>query len=207
MLQTRSLKLHIFCTFLKCIIFLLGTGSLHAQSLFHAYHTKVAQTATDYVGKYADLIIVVGEGKQLEFTRQTNYAPLWHVLDKSYRVDEFFPERTPDYSFEYSFVRLLEEGPDKIVVHWRYVPDISLLKKANENIDPLFIQGFTNVVHEIFTIYPSGKVSREVLDARSTSIDAWENPKIRHEQILFLNEDGIDHGKVGWSEMEEPKAK
>lgn len=207
MLQTRSLKLHIFCTFLKCIIFLLGTGSLHAQSLFHAYHTKVAQTATDYVGKYADLIIVVGEGKQLEFTRQTNYAPLWHVLDKSYRVDEFFPERTPDYSFEYSFVRLLEEGPDKIVVHWRYVPDISLLKKANENIDPLFIQGFTNVVHEIFTIYPSGKVSREVLDARSTSIDAWENPKIRHEQILFLNEDGIDHGKVGWSEMEEPKLK
>ena len=62
----------------------------YGQSLFYAYHTKVAQTATDYVGKYADLIIVMGEGKQLEFTRQTNYAPLWRVFDKSCNVDEFF---------------------------------------------------------------------------------------------------------------------
>ena len=210
MLQTISLKLYFFCTFLKYLILLLGTvygSELHAQSLFHAYHTKVAQTATDYVGKYADLIIVIGEGKQLEFTRQTNYAPLWRVFDRSYNVDEFFPERTPDYSFEYSYVRLLEESPEKIVVHWRYVPDILLLKKANQNIDPLLIQGFTNVVHEIFNIYPSGRVLREVLDARSTSIDAWENPKIRHEQKLLLTNEGIDHGKVSWSEMEKPKIK
>ena len=210
MLPTIRLRLYFFFSSLKNLIFLLVAVygfELDAQSLFYAYHTKVAQTATDYVGKYADLIIVVGEGKQLEFTRQTNYVPLWRVLDKSYRVDEFFPERTFDYSFEYSFVRLLEEGPDKIVVHWRYVPDISILKKANENIDPLFIKGFTNVVHEIFTIYPTGKVLREVLDARSTSIDAWENPKNRHEQILFLTANGIEHGRVAWSEMEKPKLK
>jgi hypothetical protein len=210
MLPTIRLSLYFFFSSLKNLIFLLVVVygfELHAQSLFYAYHTKVAQTATDYVGKYADLIIVLGEGKQLEFTRQTNYVPLWRVLDKSYRVDEFFPERTFDYSFEYSFVRLLEEGPDKIVVHWRYVPDISILKKANENIDPLFIKGFTNVVHEIFTIYPTGKVLREVLDARSTSIDAWENPKNRHEQIFLLTAKGIEHGRVAWSEKEKPKLK
>ena len=92
------------------------------------------------------------------------------------------------------------------MVHWRYVPDILLLKKANENIDPLFIQGFTNVVHELFTIYPSGRVIRKAFDARSTSIDAWENPKIRHEQKLLLTNEGIDHGKA-LSEMDPPKLK
>ena len=208
MLQILRVSLYFIFSSLKYLIFLLGAVygfELHAQSLFYAYHTKVAQTATDYVGKYADLIIVIGEGRQLEFTRQTNYAPLWRVFDKSYNVDEFFPERTPDYSFEYSFVRLLHKSKDKIVVHWRYVPDILLLKKANENIDPLFIKGFTNVIHEIFTIYPSGRVIRKVLDARSTSIDAWENPKIRHEQKLLLTNEGIDHGKVSWSEMDKLK--
>ena len=70
------------------------------------------------------------------------------------------------------------------------------MKEANEKLDPTFIQGFTNVVHEIFTIYPSGKVEREVLDARSTGFDAWKNPNSIHRQILHLSDEGINHGKV-----------
>ena len=123
------------------------------------------------------------------------------TLGNSYLVDEFVPERTPDYSFEFSYVRLLEENPNKIVVHWRYVPDIQLMKEANEKLDPTFIQGFTNVVHEIFTIYPSGKVEREVLDARSTGFDAWKNPNSIHRQILHLSDEGINHGKVTWGDI------
>ena len=61
MKQTIRLKIHFFYIFLKFLMCFLVLGSWlesHAQSLFYAYHTKVAQTATDYVGKYADLIIV-----------------------------------------------------------------------------------------------------------------------------------------------------
>jgi hypothetical protein len=124
---------------------------------------------------------------------------------KSYMFDEFFPERTPDFSIEYSYVRLLEEGPDKIVVHWRYVPDIQILKDANERLDPTFIEGFTTVVHEIFTIYPSGKVDRAVMDARSTTFDTWKDPGIIHRQYLQLSEWGIEHGKVDWGDEEAPR--
>jgi hypothetical protein len=180
-------------------------NNVYAQSPFYAYHTKVAHTATDYVGKYADLIVVLGEGKQLEFTRKTQYAPLWVILGNSYKVDEFVPERTPDYSLEYSFVRLLDESLDKIVVHWRYVPDIELMDEANERLDPTFMQGFTNVVHEIFTIYPSGKVEREVLDARYTEFDAWKNPNSRHRQTLQLSDEGVHHGKVTWGDAGEQR--
>jgi len=187
--------------YLLLLVFTLVLNNVHAQSPFYAYHTKVNQTSTDFVGKFADLIVVLGECKQLEFTRKTQYAPLWVTSGNSYKVDEFVPERTPDYSLEYSFIRLLEEGPDKIVVHWRYVPDIQLMKEANDKLDPTFIEGFTNVVHEIFTIYPSGKVEREVLDARSTGFDAWKNPNSIHRQNLQLSDEGIDHGKVTWGDV------
>jgi hypothetical protein len=41
---------------------------VYAQNNFYAYHTKLSHTSTDYFGKYADLIVSFGEGKQLEFT-------------------------------------------------------------------------------------------------------------------------------------------
>jgi len=62
--------------YLLLLVFTLVLNNVHAQSPFYAYHTKVNQTSTDFVGKFADLIVVLGECKQLEFTRKTQYAPL-----------------------------------------------------------------------------------------------------------------------------------
>jgi hypothetical protein len=165
---------------------------------FYAYHTKVSHTSTDYVGKYADLIVVLGEGRQLEFTRRTNYIPRWVTPLGIYLMDEFFPERDPDYNLEYCYVRLLEEGPDKIVVHRRYVPDIKMMEEANSRLDPLFIGGFTNVVHETYTIYPTGRVERLVKDARDTKYYTWIKEDFAHAQTLELKEDGITYGPVNW---------
>ncbi len=176
-------------------------GQVRAQSRsreFYAYHTKVNHTSTDYFGKYADLIVVFGEGKQLEFTRQTNYTPRWVTPSGTYIMDEFFPERDVDFTFDYNYVRLIEECPDKIVVHWHYVPDIKLMEEANGQPDPLSICGFTNVVHEIFTIYPSGKLERNVKDGRDTKYYTWVREDFTHYQVLELSDEGINYGSVKW---------
>jgi hypothetical protein len=200
----------------KNLLFLVFIGVfavlyVGAQDKFYAYYTKVSHTSTDYFGKYADLIVSMGEGKKLEFTRKTQYIPIWVTPSGTYMVDEFFPERDKDSYFNYSYVRLIEESPEKIIVHWRYMPDLKIIEEANENLEPTFIEGFTNVVHEIFTIYPSGKVEREVKDARESTYDTWISKDFAHRQTLHLKDDGIEHGSVSWGnpeiEFPEPVAK
>jgi hypothetical protein len=77
---------------------------VYAQNNFYAYHTKLSHTSTDYFGQYADLIVSFGKGKQLEFTRQTNYVPRWKTPSGVYLIDEFFPGRDMDYDFDYNYV-------------------------------------------------------------------------------------------------------
>ena len=177
---------------------LLYAGDLFGQQKFYAYHTKVIHSSTDYFGKYADLIVVLGEGRQLEFTRRTQYLPRWVTPQGSFLVDDFFPGRDPDYEFNYNYVRLMEASEERIVVHWRYIPNIETINKANAALDPTFMEGFTSAVHEMFTIHPSGLVEREVRDARGSSYESWVNPEYGDKQKLQLNEDGIVHGSVTW---------
>ena len=66
---------------------MLSVESLYCQKKFFAYHTKTNHTATDYLGKYPDLIVVIGKN-QLEFTRKTSYSPLWATTEKKYLIDE-----------------------------------------------------------------------------------------------------------------------
>lgn len=169
-------------------------------SPFYAYHTKLVHTSTDYFGQYADLIVVIGEGSQLEFTRRTGYLPKWVTKQGNYLVDDFFPGRDADPEFNYNYVRLIENSAEKIVVHWRYIPTIKTVEKANEQLNPTALEGFTAAVHEFFTIYPSGKVERMVKDARGTSYDSWHNPNQAHHQILELKENRIIHGSVKWGD-------
>jgi hypothetical protein len=165
---------------------------------FYAYYTKVQQSATDYFGKFPDLIVVLEEGKQLEFTRQTGYQPLWKTANGSYLIDDLFPGRDKDYEFNYTYVRLIDENDDQIVVHWRYYPDIQVLTQANRELNSLIPQGFLGVVHEIFTIKPDGTIEREIKEAKGTTSAQWKSPKLASTQTLKLKDDGIDHGKVNW---------
>ncbi len=189
------------------LVLIAFSGGLAAQqpSQFYAYHTKLVHTSTDFFGKYADLIIVLGEGKQLEFTRRTQYAPQWVTASGAFPVDAFFPGRDIDYAFNYNYVRLLEESPDKIVVHWRYMPDIDQIDEANARLEPTFMEGFTNVVHELYTIYPDGKVEREVKDARGSRIEAWEEDDYAHRQTFYLKESGIEYDPVSWGDSQLPE--
>ena len=180
----------LFCIFL--------TFPLKAADDFYAYYTKVQHSATDYFSKYSDIIVVLGEGKQLEFTRKTGYLPLWKTTNGTYLVDDFFPGRDPDYNFYYNYVRLIESSAEKIIVHWRYIPDIETLNEANINLDPLTQHGLTGVVHEQFTIYPNGDVEREIKEAKDTRYEDWIHPDNITRQTLKLLDDGINHSPVHW---------
>ncbi|UII79884.1 LamG domain-containing protein [Flagellimonas sp. CMM7] len=179
------------------LAFLLFGIEVSGQDNFYAYHTKVQHSPSDYVGKYADLIVVLGENK-LEFTRQTGYLPKWTTSSHSFLVDDFFPEKDIDTNFEYSYVRLLEESNEQIIVHWRYVKDIEIFKRANKNLDSKFEQGLTHVVHEIFTIYPNGKVERQVKDATGSSYNSWSSKEYADRQTFTLSNSGIDYSPVEW---------
>ena len=157
------------------LVLILLPVHVRSQNNFFAYHTKLSHTSTDYFGQYADLIVSFGKGKQLEFTRQTNYVPRWKTPSGVYLIDEFFPGRDMDYDFDYNYVRLIEDGPERIVIHWRYIPDIELLERSNEELNVTLIEGFTSAVHELFTIYPDGHVERLVKNANGTTFRDWNN--------------------------------
>jgi hypothetical protein len=188
----------LLIVFISVMFICLSLQSAPAADKFYAYYTKVQQSATDYLGKYPDIIVVMEEGKQLEFTRQTGYQPLWKTPSGSFLVDDLFPARDKDYEFNYTYVRLIEENDDKIVVHWRYFPDIQILTQANRELNPMIPQGFLGVVHEIFIIKPDGTVEREIKEAKGTNSEQWINPNLATKQTLKLMDDGIDHGKVKW---------
>lgn len=179
------------------LTFLMGS-CLFAGSDFYAYHTKVQHSATDYFGKYADIIVVLGPDRQLEFTRRTGYQPLWKTEQGSWLIDDLYPGRDRDFEFFYNYVRLIEDSPEKKVVHWRYMPDLQAIKQANAEKNPLVRAGFLGVVHEFFTIYPDGRVERLVKDARNTSARDWKNPHLRIRQEIKLTENGVEHGHVDW---------
>ena len=180
------------------LIWLTTVAGAFADGDFYAYHTKVQHSATDYLGKYADLIVVTPGGK-LEFTRQTGYLPRWRTVSGTYLVDDLFPGRDQDYEFNYNYIRLMEATPEKIVVHWRYFKDIQTLERANQELNSLHPHGFQGAVHEFYTIYPDGRVIRKVLESNeNTRISDWNSDRLATIQKLELTAGGIDHGKVQW---------
>lgn len=179
-------------------VFVCPVSTLNADSDFYAYYTKVSQSATDYMGKYPDIIVVLGKDRQLEFTRQTGYLPRWRTATVDATIDDLLPGRDPDHLFYYSYVRLMENSPEKIVVHWRYYADITTLDLANRALDPMTLHGFTGVVHELYTIYPDGTVERELREAAGTRAADWRNPESRTTQTIKLTSSGIEYGRVNW---------
>ncbi len=182
----------------KILCFVLFVSTPVNASNFYAYHTKLQHSATDYLGGYSDLVVVLGKDKQLEFPRKTGYQPLWCTPTFTGQIDDFFPDRDKDYNFYYTYVRLIENSPEKIIVHLRYYKDTQTLKKSIQELDSVIQHGFTGVVHELFTIYPNGTIDRLVKAADKTRSEDWNHPGFGIKQKITLTDHAIDHSKVDW---------
>ena len=164
---------------------------------FYAFHTDLKHDGKAH-DKYKDLVVVLDKGKWLEFSRNSAYRPLWHTASGTYPVDEFYPDRDLDTHLEYTYVRLIESTPEKIIVHWSYIPDIERINAINESLDPVDIYGFRAAVHELFTIYPDGKLKREMRNASGTRLVDWLDPETVTRQEILLTDKGIEHGEIEW---------
>ncbi len=127
-------------------------------------------------GKYADLVVNVAAGRRLVFARSSGYLPYYKTPNGKFPLKPL-AECRPDPMCLCSYVRVVESQPERIVVHWRHVPDPASVV-------------MTEVVHEYFAITPDGKVRREVR-VGTTRLDDFNDPANVTVQQLRLTDDGV----------------
>jgi len=164
---------------------------------FYAYHTDLIQGKEPF-NKYKDLVVVVGDGKRIEFSRESGFQPRWVTPSGTFKVNEFFPDKDKDSNLDYSYVRLLESNAEEITIHRRYIPDIEQISSLNKALDPVHIYGLQAAVHELYMISRDGTVRREMKDARGTRREDWLDPLTVTRQRLLLQDHGIEHGEIQW---------
>ncbi|MHC4690619.1 MAG: LamG-like jellyroll fold domain-containing protein [Planctomycetota bacterium] len=125
-------------------------------------------------GHLSDIVVNVGGSGQFVFSREKSYLPYWQTAEGKWFVDEVI-EREIDEMCLYSYVRIIEQDEEKVIVHWRYVPNLGNA-------------GFTGVVHEIFTVLSDGTVNRKIRKP-TQRVDEWKGTS----EILKLKEDGIEN--------------
>jgi hypothetical protein len=127
-------------------------------------------------GRYADLVVNVGGAGRLVFSRATGYLPYLQTARARF---PFRPlaECREDPLCLCSHVRLVEDLPGRIVVHWRHVPDPASVI-------------MTDVVHEYFIVTPDGRVRREVRTGTERQ-DDFNDPANVTVQELLLSPEGV----------------
>jgi hypothetical protein len=151
------------------------------DSDFYVYHTKLPGKVTEYslqqgAQKFRDVVVQMKDG-QFIFSAAESYKPYWKTEDGTFSVEELI-DRDPDKQCFYTWVRVLEKSPDKIIVHWRYYDKL-------ENIT------FASTIHEYFEITPSGKITRRVVEGRE-KLDEYKDPGNVITQIIQLSNNGIE---------------
>ena len=180
-------------------LFLVMTLCAHAQpSSFYAYYTRLDYDDRNNTGKYADLVVNVGTTGKFVFSREYGYLPYWqpsgtkHFVDRILPVNGDGPAERPDKINKCSYVRLIENSPDRIVVHWRYAPDLNSAhftdfhKSYNGDIGSYF----ADYAEEHFTITADGRVTRKVKKG-CYRLDDWNDPLNETTQELELTASGI----------------
>ncbi len=151
-------------------------------SFFGAYYTRL-DYEDEITGKYADIVVKLDENQQLIFSRESSYLPYWETEKGKWFVDEIVPRKgdgnkiKPDKYNRYSYVRIIENSPSKVIIHWRYIADFKNLN-------------FDGVVHEIYTVTPDGIITRRIREGRK-KITVFEDPRNIATQKLKLEVDGI----------------
>ena len=186
--QILSISIAIF-------LFSCSGSEMELTDDFGAYYSKVITgedwETYDRTGDYADIIVDYGKqnGKFI-FWRGSSYLPYWEPVNgEKVFVDEIIErsgdgtETMPDKTNTYSRVSLIENTPEKVVVHWRYLPEFS---GTNPHLGVLAV----NFVDEYFYIYPDGKVERTIRKG-TQKIDEWTDPLNIIKQNFTLSSVGI----------------
>ncbi|NQV32949.1 MAG: hypothetical protein HQ515_09655, partial [Phycisphaeraceae bacterium] len=168
------------------------------SSDFYAHYTRLAYDDDNNTGKYADIVVTLGHTGQLVFSREYSYLPFWRVSEEKHFVDRIIPfvgdgpAERPDKINKCSYVRIVENTPDKITVHWRYAPDQrrDSFTRFRETYGGDIGQYHTEYCDEYFTIKTDGTVLRR-LKKGCYRLDDWNDPANAITQTLQLTSTGI----------------
>lgn len=183
--------------YVTCIFLMVAPA--HAEpSEFFAYYTRLAYDDDNNTGRYADIVVNVGEQGQFIFSRQYSYLPFWQPSGQKHFVDRILrflgdgPVERPDKINKSSHVRIIEDTPDRITVHWRYAPDQTRdsFTRFKETYGGDIGQYYAEYADEYFTIRPNGTVTRQV-KMGCYKLDDWNDPANAVTQTLQLTTTGI----------------
>ena len=166
---------------------------------FYAYYTRLEYDDHNNTGQYADLIVQIGTNGRFVFCREFGYLPYWQPSGTKYFVDRLLPvtgdgpPERPDAINKCSYVRLIESSPDRIVVHWRYAPDLNSphFTDFQRTYSGDIGSYFADYAEEYFTITADGRITREAKKG-CVRLDEWNDPLNKTTQILELTASGID---------------
>ena len=143
------------------------------QGKFGAYYTRLRYSQEWEnpwrVGESADVVVRFEDNPtRLVFWRGTSYVPAWVTENGIWYTNEFYEnqadgmptsaEPMADKQARYSFPRILESTPARVVVQLRYAP-VSLNYEL-VFVDPL--TGWGDWVEETYTVYPDGTCIRKI---------------------------------------------
>jgi hypothetical protein len=146
---------------------------------FGAYHTHLKYydewDALFRVGDHPDIVVQFDDSPiRVVFWRGTRYSPAWVMENGQWMADqsaEFFDtingcyEHMIDPHCLFSHVRIIENTPARIVVHWRYVP-VSV-RKLRSQVDEK--TDWSDCIDEYYTFFPDGTGIRKVIQYTSGS--------------------------------------
>ena len=128
-------------------------------------------------GKYADLVVHIDKDRSLVFGRETSYLP-WLQTPRGRFPFKQLVECKPDPMCLSSYVRIIRNKPDEVLIHWCHVPDPESIVTSEK-------------IHELISVKPGGKVVREI-KVGTLRLDDFQDPANVTRQELQLTEMGIE---------------
>ena len=179
----KKISIYIVVISLSLVFHQCGEKSLESREGFFAYYTDSNQP-DEITGPFPDVVVNVDEKKQVIFGRETSYLPYLVSENGEFPFGEIIPRSgdgsatRPDKNNIYSYVRIISQSPEEILIHWRYMANMN-------NVD------FEGVVHEYFTFYTDGRVQREIRAGEKDLVD-FHDPKNKTTQSIKLTDMGLE---------------
>jgi len=127
-------------------------------------------------GRFADIVVHIDDNRRLVFGRETSYRP-WLQTPSGRSPFKPLVECKPDPMCLASYVRIIKNEPDEVLVHWCHVPDPESIV-------------ITEKIHELVTVTPDGRVVRRV-KVGTPRLEAFEDPANVTVQTLAMTKTGI----------------
>jgi len=127
-------------------------------------------------GKVADIVVHIDDSRRLVFGRETSYCPWLQTPSGRFPFRQLV-ECKPDPMCLASYVRIINNEPDEVLIHWCHVPDPESIVT-------------TEKIHELLTVTPRGRVVRRV-QVGTPRLEDFQNPANVTVQELQLTTTGI----------------